>query len=41
MTHEAHTRQDWWGKGEWADTSVYGLLRDEWRAASAQAQLGG
>ncbi|WP_148611438.1 GNAT family N-acetyltransferase [Nocardioides rubriscoriae] len=30
MTHEAHTRQDWWGKGEWSDTSVYGILRDEW-----------
>lgn len=30
MTHEAHLRQDWWGDGEWTDTSVYGLLRHEW-----------
>jgi RimJ/RimL family protein N-acetyltransferase len=30
MTHEAHTRQDYWGKDEWADTSVYGVLRAEW-----------
>ena len=30
MTHEAHLRQDWWGGGEWSDTSVYGVLRDEW-----------
>jgi aminoglycoside 6'-N-acetyltransferase len=31
MAHEAHTRQDWWGKGEWADTAVYGILREEWQ----------
>lgn len=31
MTHEAHLRQDYWGKGEWSDTTIYGLLRDEWR----------
>lgn len=26
MTKEAHLRQDWWSKGEWTDTAVYGLL---------------
>ena len=30
MTHEAHLRQDFFAKGEWTDTTVYGLLRDEW-----------
>lgn len=30
MTREAHLRQDLWGKGEWSDTVIYGLLRDEW-----------
>ena len=30
MTQEAHLRRDWWGKGEWSDTLVYGLLREEW-----------
>ena len=30
MTREAHLRQDWWSKGEWTDTLVYGLLADEW-----------
>jgi len=30
MTLEAHLRQDWWSKGEWTDTLVYGLLADEW-----------
>lgn len=33
MTHEAHLRQDWWGDGEWSDTSVYGVLRGEWTGA--------
>jgi RimJ/RimL family protein N-acetyltransferase len=33
MTHEAHLRRDWWGKGGWSDTAVYGLLREEWAAA--------
>ncbi|MEO9324444.1 GNAT family protein [Nocardioides sp. C4-1] len=32
MTHEAHLRRDWWGKGAWSDTAVYGLLREEWTA---------
>lgn len=26
MTREAHFRKDWWNKGEWADSYVYGLL---------------
>ena len=30
MSQEAHLRRDWWGKGEWSDTLVYGLLREEW-----------
>jgi aminoglycoside 6'-N-acetyltransferase len=30
MRQEAHLRRDWWGKGEWSDTLVYGLLREEW-----------
>jgi aminoglycoside 6'-N-acetyltransferase len=30
MTREAHLRRDWWGKGEWSDSLVYGLLREEW-----------
>lgn len=30
MTHEGHTRQDYWAHGEWADTTIYGILRAEW-----------
>lgn len=30
MTHEAHLRRDWFGKGEWSDTAIYGLLVEEW-----------
>ncbi|KIP51749.1 GNAT family N-acetyltransferase [Leucobacter komagatae] len=26
MHREAHLRQDWWNKGEWTDTVVFGLL---------------
>lgn len=26
MTCEAHLRQDWWSKGEWTDTLVFGML---------------
>lgn len=26
MTREAHLRQNWWSKGEWTDTVVYGAL---------------
>jgi aminoglycoside 6'-N-acetyltransferase len=35
MTREALLRRDWWGKGEWSDTMVYGLLREEWEALNA------
>lgn len=31
MTREAHLRRDWWSKGEWTDTFIYGLLAEEWR----------
>lgn len=30
MRHEAHLREDEWFKGEWSDTVVYAVLRDEW-----------
>lgn len=26
MQHEAHLRQNWWCKGEWTDTVIYGAL---------------
>ncbi|MDO5646263.1 MAG: GNAT family protein [Dermabacter sp.] len=26
MTREAHLRQDWWSKGEWTDTVIFGAL---------------
>jgi RimJ/RimL family protein N-acetyltransferase len=29
MRREGHLRQDWWSKGEWTDTLVYGLLAAE------------
>lgn len=29
MHHEAHLRQDWWNKGEWTDTVVFGLLASD------------
>lgn len=35
FTHEAHLRQNWWLKGEWCDSLIYGLLEDEWRARRA------
>lgn len=31
MVREAHLRQDWWCKGEWTDTLVYGALRSDRR----------
>jgi RimJ/RimL family protein N-acetyltransferase len=30
MREEAHFIQDLWFKGEWADTGIYSILRDEW-----------
>ncbi len=35
MRQEAHLRQDWFNKGEWSDTGVFGILRDEWEKARA------
>jgi RimJ/RimL family protein N-acetyltransferase len=32
MREEAHFIQDLWFKGEWADTGIYSILRDEWMA---------
>lgn len=29
MRQEAHLRQDWWSKGEWTDTLVFGMLRTD------------
>lgn len=26
MQHEAHLRQNWWSKGEWTDTLIFGML---------------
>ena len=26
MRHEAHLRQNWWSKGEWTDTAIFGML---------------
>lgn len=31
MTKEGHLREDYWGKGEWSDSAIYGLLKSEWR----------
>lgn len=29
MQREAHLRQDWWSKGEWTDTLIYGVLASD------------
>ncbi|MFD4368223.1 GNAT family N-acetyltransferase [Rhodococcus sp. NPDC058521] len=29
MRHEAHLRQDWWSKGEWTDTVIFGTLASD------------
>lgn len=31
MRREAHLVEDWWFKGEWADTGVHAVLQQEWR----------
>jgi RimJ/RimL family protein N-acetyltransferase len=31
MKREGHLRSDWWSKGEWTDTLVYGMLAREWQ----------
>lgn len=30
LQREAHLRQDYFSRGEWSDTLVYGMLRAEW-----------
>ena len=32
MRHEAHFREHMWFKGDWADTGIYAILEQEWRA---------
>ena len=32
MRHEAHFRENMWFKGDWADTGIYAILEQEWRA---------
>lgn len=34
MREEAHFVKDLWFKGDWADTGIYAILRDEWLAAN-------
>lgn len=29
MRREAHKRQDWWSKGEWTDTVIFGMLASD------------
>lgn len=29
MRREAHLRQDWWSKGEWTDTVIFGMLETD------------
>lgn len=31
LRREGHLRADWWSKGEWTDTLVYGMLAREWQ----------
>jgi RimJ/RimL family protein N-acetyltransferase len=31
LKREGHLRADWWSKGEWTDTLVYGMLEREWK----------
>jgi aminoglycoside 6'-N-acetyltransferase len=34
MREEAFFVQDLWFKGDWADTGIYAILREEWLAAA-------
>lgn len=36
MTAEAHLRQNWWSKGEWTDTLVYGALARDFKVAGVE-----
>ncbi|MEG3616444.1 GNAT family protein [Isoptericola haloaureus] len=31
MQREGYLRADWWSKGEWTDTLVYGMLDSDWK----------
>ncbi|WP_277212005.1 GNAT family N-acetyltransferase [Isoptericola croceus] len=31
MRREGYLRADWWSKGEWTDTLVFGMLASEWQ----------
>ncbi|WP_231443790.1 GNAT family N-acetyltransferase [Brevibacterium zhoupengii] len=33
MRQEAHLRQDWWSKGEWSDTLIFGMLSTDRQVA--------
>lgn len=33
MRQEAHLRQDWWSKGEWTDTLIFGMLAGDRQTA--------
>ena len=33
MQQEAHLRQDWWSKGEWTDTLIFGMLSSDRQVA--------
>lgn len=36
MKREGHLRENYWLKGEWCDTAIYGVLEQEWRAANSR-----
>lgn len=38
MRREAHLRQNWWSKGEWTDTLIFGMLADDRRTPSPYRQ---
>ena len=29
MRQEAHLRKDWWSKGEWTDTLIFGMIASD------------
>ena len=33
MREEAHLRKDWWSKGEWTDTLIFGMLASDRQTA--------
>lgn len=40
MAAEAHLRQDWWSKGEWTDTLIFGMLADDRLAGTSSLNPG-